>query len=304
MKVRSTLVIALMLAAGSAHAQAPAPNPAAEAALSEGRRLYDLQEWDPAIAKFKEAYRLRADAPSLFNIAQSYRLKGDCANAASFYKTYKRNFPKEKNVDKVDKFITEMEACAKSGTKPIEPVKTEPVKTEPLKVNPVKTEPLKVNPVKTEPLKTEPLKTEPLKTEPVKTEPVKTEPVVTDPNGVAVSRPMPPPEQKGGGLKMAGVGVMAVGVVGLGAGVFFGVRARGAANDAEAIKPGDAWKPAIEERGQSAEKNAKLFFAIGGAAVVTGGVLYFLGSKKSKESSSVSFVPTHDGASFAWKSDF
>jgi hypothetical protein len=278
-KVRSTLVIALMLAAGSANAQAPKPNPAADTALSEGRRLYDLQEWDQAIAKFKEAYRLRADAPSLFNIAQSYRLKKDCANAASFYKTYKRNFPKERNIAKVDKFITEMEACAKTATKPVEPVKTEPVKTEPVK-------------------------TEPVKTEPVKTEPVKTDPVVTDPNGGAISQPMPPPEKTGGGMKIAGIGVMGVGVVGLGVGVMFGLRARTAARDAEAIAPGGTWRPALEERGESAEKNAKLFFAIGGAALITGGVLYFLGSKKSNESSSISFVPTHDGASFAWTSDF
>jgi len=290
--VRSTLV-ALVLAAGTAHAQAPAPNPAADAALSEGRRLYDLQEWDQAIVKFKEAYRLRADAPSLFNIAQSYRLKGDCASAASFYKTFKRNFPKEKNLEKVDKFITEMEACAKTGIKPVEAVKTEPVKTEPVKTEPVKTEPIK----------TEPVKTEPVKTEPVKTEPVKTEPV-TEPDGGSISQPMPPPKQGGGGMKIAGLGVAGVGLIGIGAGVLFGVRARAAASDAEAIEMGQPWRPEIEDRGEKASKNAKIFLVVGSAAVVTGGVLYFLGAKKSQESSSVTFVPTEDGASFAWTRGF
>jgi tetratricopeptide (TPR) repeat protein len=275
---RSTL-IALLLAAGTAYA-----NPAADAALSEGRRLYDLQEWDQAIVKFKEAYRLRADAPSLFNIAQSYRLKGDCANAASFYKTFKRNFPKEKNIDKVDKFISEMETCAKSGIKPVEPVKTEPVKTDPVK--------------------TEPVKTEPVTTEPVTTEPVTTEPVTTDPSGGSISQPMPPPQKGGGGMKIAGLGVAGVGVIGLGVGVMFGVKARSAASDAEAIEMGQPWRPEIEDRGEKASKNAKLFLIIGSAAVVTGGVLYFLGAKKSKESSSVTFVPTEDGASFAWTRGF
>ncbi len=283
MNVRSTLVLALALAAGTAHAQAP--NPAADAALSEGRRLYDLQEWDQAITKFKEAYRLRADAPSLFNIAQSYRLKGDCANAASFYKTFKRNFPKEKNIDKVDKFITEMEACAKSGIKPVEPTKTEPVRTDP---------------VKTEPVKTEPVKTEPVKTEPMKTEPV-TEPV-TDPDGEIVETS--PSEPGGGGMKLAGLGVAGVGVVSLGVGVLFGVRASGAASDAEAIEMGQPWDPSIETRGEKASKNSKIFLVVGGAAIVTGGVLYFMGVKKSKESSSVAFVPSRDGASLAWTSDF
>ncbi len=262
MNVPTTLVLALALAAGTAHAQAPAPIPAADAALSEGRRLYDLQEWDQAIVKFKEAYRLRADAPSLFNIAQSYRLKGDCANAASFYKTFKRNFPKEKNIDKVDKFISEMETCAKSGIKPAEPVKTEPVKTEPV-----------------------------------------TDPV-TDPAVAEVSKPMPPPTKSGGGMKLLGLGVAGVGVISLGVGVMFGVRASSAASDAEAIEMGQPWQPELETRGEKASKNSKIFLVVGGAAIVTGGVLYFLGAKKSQESSSVTFVPTEDGASFAWTGGF
>ena len=79
---RSMTILALALAARTAHAQ-PSDAAAAEAALAEGRRLDDLQEWDAAIDRFKESYRLRADAPALFNIAQAYRLKGDCAQAAS-----------------------------------------------------------------------------------------------------------------------------------------------------------------------------------------------------------------------------
>ncbi|MDB4961117.1 MAG: Tetratricopeptide 2 repeat protein [Myxococcales bacterium] len=277
---RGSMMFAVLLAAGSAHAQQPAPNAAADAALSEGRRLYDLQEWDQAIGKFKEAYRLRADAPALFNIAQSYRLKGDCTNAASFYKTFKRNFPKERNIDKVDKFIAEMVTCAATG-----PVKTEPVKTEPVKTEPVKTEPVKTEPVKTEPVKIEPVKTAP--------DPIPGPVIGTD-----------EPGKRGGGLKIAGIAVGGVGLIAVGAGVVFGLRASSAAGDAEKLPPGSVWEPGIEDRGEKASKNAKLFFAIGGAAVITGGVLYFLGAKKSSESSSVALIPTHDGASLTWASEF
>lgn len=106
-------------------ARTAAADPAADAAAAntEGLRLYDLHEWDAAIAKFKEAYRLRPDAPSLFNLAQANRLKGDCAEALAFYRTYRRNYPEQSNLPKVEKFITEMEACAK---KP-EPVVVAPV---------------------------------------------------------------------------------------------------------------------------------------------------------------------------------
>src|SRR5262245_34921318 len=89
-----------------------------EDAYREGRRLYDLQEWDQAIEKFKLAYKLRADAASLFNIAQAYRLKGDCPQASRTYKAYKRNFPTAPNIANVDKFIEQLEPCANQGAPP------------------------------------------------------------------------------------------------------------------------------------------------------------------------------------------
>jgi tetratricopeptide (TPR) repeat protein len=122
--VKLPILATLILTAAAAHAQPAPPNPGdpAEAAYQEGKRLYDIQEWDQAIAKFKDAYRQRSDAASLFNIAQSYRLKGDCANAISFYKTYKRNFPSAENLDKVDKFIAELEpTCPREPAPPLPP---------------------------------------------------------------------------------------------------------------------------------------------------------------------------------------
>ena len=99
----------------------------ADTAYQEGRRHYDLREWDKAIEKFKEAYKLRPDAASLFNIAQSYRLKGDCVEALGIYKTYKRNYPDAQNIAAVDKFIEELTPCAnEQATKPApasEPIK-------------------------------------------------------------------------------------------------------------------------------------------------------------------------------------
>ncbi len=116
-----SIICALGFASAPVWGQPAGGTSAADAdnALAEGRKLYDLRDWDGAIAKFKEAYRLRPDAPSLFNIAQSYRLKGDCREALGFYKTYKRNFATASNADKADKFIAEMEECAK--TQPVTP---------------------------------------------------------------------------------------------------------------------------------------------------------------------------------------
>lgn len=112
--VAITIACVAMLAPAPLMAQRAknAPDDPGEAAYQEGRRLYDLREWDRAIERFKTAYELRHDAASLFNIAQAYRLKGDCVEALGFYKTYVRNFPDEENRVYVEKFITDLAACA------------------------------------------------------------------------------------------------------------------------------------------------------------------------------------------------
>jgi tetratricopeptide (TPR) repeat protein len=112
-KLRSIVVLVSLALGTSAAAQ---PKDPGEAAFQEGRKAYDLQEWDKAIEKFKEAYRIRSDGASLFNIAQSYRLKGDCVEAIGFYKTFKRNFPNAPNLAAVEDLIKELEPCEKERT--------------------------------------------------------------------------------------------------------------------------------------------------------------------------------------------
>ncbi len=123
--MRAILLVALL--AGSAAAD---PDADATAANDEGLRLYDIHEWDGAIAKFKEAYRLRPDPLSLFNLAQASRLKGDCGEALQFYRTYKRNYPDQPNIAKAEKFIAEMEACAPKPEPP-KPAVIAPIQTPP-----------------------------------------------------------------------------------------------------------------------------------------------------------------------------
>lgn len=271
MNTASIVALTLALAAGHALAQPSDKNAEADAALDEGRRLYDLREWDQAIAKFKEAYRLRADAPALYNIAQAYRLKGDCARAATFYKTFKRNFPEEKNVDK---FIADMEECAKK-----QPAMPEPVEPKP----------------------------EP---EPEPT-PAPAVADATPPATDGAKQPVRPPVDSvpeegsaGRGMRLAGLTTAGIGLVALGVGVGFGLRAQALANDAENLLPGAVWDPTLETRGESAQRASRLFLIGGGVALVAGGALYVLGRKQASETPSVALVPTGDGASVAWSGRF
>ncbi len=246
----------------------PSPTPAtnsADEAYQRGRSHYDLHEWDQAIAEFKEAYRLRPDAPSLFNIAQSYRLKGDCAQAASFYKTYRRNFPAEKNIARVDQFITEMEACTKQATTTLPPDgKTGDGGTT--------TRPADAG----------------------------TQTGGTGANGSGTPLPAQPSDSPApriprgfliGSIAAAGVGVGCV--IG---GAWAASRARSIESDIEDLPQ---WDPDLDERGKNANLAAKLLFVGAGAALVTSGVLVFVGIRKAEHppTTSLHVVPHAGGAS-------
>jgi hypothetical protein len=86
-------------------------------------------------------------------------------------------------------------------------------------------------------------------------------------------------------------------------GVVFGVKARQAANEAEALGMGDEWKPSIEERGRRNQKTATISLVAGGV-LAAGGVAMFLLSRPSSESSGVSLAPTADGAQLVWAGSF
>jgi tetratricopeptide (TPR) repeat protein len=257
-------------AATLAHAQ-PAPGPTdAEQAYQRGRSHYDLHEWDQAIAEFKESYRLQPDAPSLFNIAQSYRLKGDCAQAASFYKTYRRNFPTEKNIARVDQFITDMEACAKQA--PAGSTTTDATATG---------------------------------TTPTGTTPTGAPTTGATTTGTPLSNPgmpvdLPAPHMPRGYL----YGSIAAAGVGVGC-VLGGAWAASRAGSIETeIQELPVWDPDLHERGQRADLAAKILFVGAGAAFITSGVLLFVGMSKTEHrgasATTLRVVPRTDGASVVW----
>jgi tetratricopeptide (TPR) repeat protein len=273
-----TIVIVATLFAGQLAWSQPAGT--ADAAYEEGRRLYDLREWDQAIAKFKEAYRLKPEAKSLFNIAQSFRLKGDCVEALNFYRTFKRNFPKEKNVPKVDRFIIELEPCAK----------TQAGRPAPTVVSAVQPEP---RPRKPEPA---PRKPQPGQPAPVQPQP---QPVIQ-----AEPQPLPPqpaPEQParapGDSRRRVGIVLAAGGGLLMVGGAIFGLEAKAAADD---VSSGSgAWDGEIEDSGKSADTKAKLLFGLGGASAAIGIILYVTAPKAGR-STGVGLVPQDGGAIFSW----
>ncbi|MBA3540546.1 MAG: hypothetical protein H0T79_13130 [Deltaproteobacteria bacterium] len=272
MNLRSTLLLVATLASTTvAHGQPVEPVDPAALAYQEGRRLYDIQEWDAAIAKFKEAYKLRSDAASLFNIAQAYRLKGDCAQAVTFYKTYARNFPKAENLAKVEKFITELEST---------PCKAAPTTMPDPTIDTTLPDPATVEPA-------------------------------SDPDAAQLdpSKPIAPvaavPDaaEPGHRKRLVGYSLVGVGGVALVAGGVYAWRARSRAKDVENAAPGTVWNPMVEAEGERYSRNATILFAVSGAALVGAGVLLYL-AHSDAEGSYLSMAPGRDGATLVWSGAF
>jgi tetratricopeptide (TPR) repeat protein len=108
------LVLALALVAPTARAQPDDNTARAKVYFDAANKHYDLREFSAAIDSFKKAYELLPEPIFLFDIAQAYRQLRECENSAAFYRTYLRNAPSADNRAKVDKFIVEMDDCAKT----------------------------------------------------------------------------------------------------------------------------------------------------------------------------------------------
>jgi tetratricopeptide (TPR) repeat protein len=228
-----------------------------EAAMQEGRRHYDLREWDEAIAEFKQAYKRDPSAAALFNIAQSYRQKGDCAAAAGSYKAYLRNYPHAKNRAEVEAFVTEMTECAN---------KPPPVSAEP--------------PTTTTTTTGEP------------TEPSPQKPVVVIEN--APRRSDDHAWMRWTGYSLMGGGVIGLAVStkfaldGRGSQRDLDMRC--------AISCTSGQANAINDRGHRANTRAWISGAVGGAALVGGVVFYMLWRDHAQSGASLEVTPTEGGA--------
>lgn len=114
---------------------------------------------------------------------------------------------------------------------------------------------------------------------------------------VIVQQP-PPPESvstdRGGGLRIAGLAISGGGLISLGVGVYFGLKAKDVSDQISNHPMDEMWPDDIqdlEKQGQAHENKQIIFMIAGGALVATGVALYFIGrSRKSTES--VAVVPT------------
>ncbi|HKA91616.1 MAG TPA: hypothetical protein VKE22_28330 [Haliangiales bacterium] len=247
------LGIALALAAPSLPARADDKKPAkadrtrvreARRAFEAGKKAYTLSDFDKAIELWKEAYELKDDPIFLYNIAQAFRQKGDGGKAIFYYKGYLRELPDAKNRGEVEEKVADLQKQideAEKAAQPAPPAEPAPPPAPPPSVD-------------------------------VRAQ---TEP------------PAPVPEEAprpGKGMRVAGIVSMGAGAAALAGGVVFGLRAKSLASDLEdATRAGMPWSQDLadkESQGKTMNALAIVGYSVGAAAIVTGGILYYLGAQK------------------------
>ncbi|MGE0546036.1 MAG: hypothetical protein AB7O24_23750 [Kofleriaceae bacterium] len=88
----------------------------------------------------------------------------------------------------------------------------------------------------------------------------------------------------GASKRLVGSIVFGAGVVGLVAGGYFGLDAHRKSDRATKLtmSPDGVWDPALEREGKSSAAKALVLVSIGGAAVITGSILYYLGWRDAR----------------------
>jgi hypothetical protein len=277
---RSAIVLLVLGLAGSASAWAqPAPatthEAEARAHFERGTAHYKDGRYLEARAEFAAGYELSHRPMFLFNMAECSRLRGDLDIARDTYERYLRADPNGSNAELARQRLTAL------GAKVNEPVKEDP--------------PAVAKPDKPE-------------------RPVVIKPVVAEPTPSPVTRPAPTPtpecaegsscwaSSRGRTKRLVGLGVGGAGIALAATGIYFWRRSVSLGSDVtEACEIGCDWEGVKDTyaASQSAATKQWVFLGLGSAAIVTGGVLYFLGSRE-RNASRVVVVPTADGAAVSW----
>jgi len=239
----------------AAKAKSPAKSPEkveAQARFEKGLKAYNLGNFPDAIVEFSKAYDLFPEPVFLFNIAQAHRQSGNSERALFFYRRYLASDPNAQNGAEVERRIHDLEAAVA-------------VKKDPPAATPAALVPPPASPAPS-------------------LAPPQPAPSAA-PQGLSeTSSTASPP---GRSLRLAGLSVAAVGVVGLVAGGYYASQVKSLRNAAFSGPYNDGKLSSAK----SAQTMEEVSFIVGGAALATGAVLYFLGYQAASGPAQVAIAP-------------
>lgn len=273
--MRQWLILAALAYAPNVRAQPADEKSSADAAalFDEGKRHFDIGEYAAAIVTWKQSYLISSEPLLLFNIGQAYRLSGNCAQANRFYLNYKRAVPKPTNVIELEQAMAKcvgVEPATGDDSKPAD-------NSKPTDGSPAGTDVSK----------------------PVGPEVAGTKPAGADVaagSSTTASSTSTPDTSDGRGLRIGGIVIASLGGAATAFAIVSAAKARDEANLVASQPGGTPWNPALEDHqssGQSAQTRAEVFGAIGAAAIIGGGVLWWIGHGKARTRVDVAVTPGH-----------
>lgn len=230
---------------------------AARAHYERGRAHHERREYEQAVREYQRAYELHPSPGLLFNIAQAYLLAGERERALEHYRAYLREEPEGK--------VSEL------ARQRIETIEGE--------------------------LAAESLEAPPIDERPIAEGQPEDDPSFADEEPAAMP-PLHPARagSPGRGLRLAGLGVAGLGLVGVGLGVKFGLDASAAQDRIEGQPAGTPWTfDDVYAEGQAANRNMWISYGVGGAALIAGTAMYFIGrSAGNAAERELAIVPVWD----------
>jgi tetratricopeptide (TPR) repeat protein len=247
---------------------AAAPADPARVLTRQGLDLYKRGEYAAAVERFNQAYAIAPAPLLLYDVAQAYRLAGDCDRARRYYVEYLMADPVGARAAGVKRRIVDMEACAHATVERAAPTPTPrpAAHVEPPPVVPPTTVPAPA------------------------------------PSASALALPPPPRSHR---LRTAGFAVGGGGVALIGTAIYLSTRASSDSSQvAQLYQGGGSWSDhyqAVQSDGRASTSASIALYAVGGAALATGVLLWTL-DRRHHEHVVAAVAP---GSLFAaWQCDF
>jgi tetratricopeptide (TPR) repeat protein len=268
---RRGLLIYVSIILGSlvtAHLCALAANEETEQArkhYQEAQKQFDMGMWDAAITEFSKAYELRQDPTFLFNMAQAYRRAGNARRAIDLYKNYLIKVPRSPQRADIEERIQNLQRQLDEedrGAKRTDARATAVVPEESKVISAAESA--------------------------AGTTDIGPGAVVTTSPETSAAKPLPTLDLGSPSLRLAGLVTGAAGVTGIGAGIFFSLHTKSLS---DSVSNARQFNLADAQAGKRAATLQWFCYGVVGAALVTGGLLYWKGRARDGEPIVVSFVP-------------
>ena len=290
----------LTLAAGLAMA-APARAASIDAKERAARKACLSGNYKKGVEILSDLFVQTEDPVFIFNQGRCFEQNGRFEEAINRFLEYLRKAKKSNGQDRVDteRHIADCQALLRQKAAPEPKVET-PVAAKPAP-EPVREEPKVV----VAPLPPSPPAAPNAAVEPPARRPEQNTVVIAEPpappsprEGVAVGTTMQPESttprtsNAGSGLRIAGVTALAVGVAGVAAGLALNLKANSLSDDIESQRP---YQRSQEDKRASYETWSQIGYGVGGACVVGGALLYYLGYAQGRDAQVALAPSVHAG---------